>query len=107
MMTVIYGREEERSGAVQMTGDQLEQLALREQQELSVAFIAFARVYSGTVRPGQEVLVIGPKYDPALTGDLIEAGELPAESHIARCKLGSLYMLLHVGVTWRWWKCWT
>ena len=86
--------EEERSGAVQMTGDQLEQLALREQQELSVAFIAFARVYSGTVRPGQEVLVIGPKYDPALSGDLIEAGELPADSHIARCKLGSLYMLL-------------
>ena len=27
-------------------------------------FIAFARVFSGTVRPGQELLVLGPKYNP-------------------------------------------
>ena len=86
--------EEDKSGVVQLTEDQLEQLALREQPDLSVAFIAFARVYSGTVRPGQEVLVIGPKYDPALTGVKAEAGELPSESHITRCRLGSLYMLL-------------
>ena len=28
------------------------------------AFIAFARVYSGTLRPGKEVYVLGPKHDP-------------------------------------------
>ena len=27
-------------------------------------FIAFARVFSGTVRPGQELLVLGPKHNP-------------------------------------------
>ena len=89
----------EEAGAVSLTGEQLEELALRESRgaagETSLAFIAFARVYSGTVRPGQEVWVIGPKYDPALSGDLTETGqEMPAESHIARCQLGSLYMLL-------------
>lgn len=30
-------------------------------------FVAFARVYSGTVRRGQRVFVLGPKYDPAVT----------------------------------------
>ena len=92
----------EEAGAVSLTGEQLEQLALRESQaaagETSVAFVAFARVYSGTISPGQEVWVIGPKYDPALSGDLTEAGgerEVTAESHhISRCQLGSLYMLL-------------
>ena len=28
-------------------------------------FIAFARVFSGTLRKGQKLLVLGPKYDPA------------------------------------------
>lgn len=30
-------------------------------------FVAFARVYSGVVRRGQRVFVLGPKYDPAIT----------------------------------------
>ena len=84
----------QEGGAVSLTGEQLEQLELRESQaaagETSPAFIAFARVYSGTVRPGQEVWVISPKYDPALSPDLTEA----ESQHIARCQLGSLYMLL-------------
>ena len=28
-------------------------------------FIAFARVFSGTVRKGQKLYVLGPKHDPA------------------------------------------
>ena len=28
-------------------------------------FIAFARIYSGTVRKGQKLYVLGPKHDPA------------------------------------------
>lgn len=28
-------------------------------------FIAFARVYSGTVKPGQTVYVLGPKHEPS------------------------------------------
>jgi len=29
-------------------------------------FIAFARVFSGTLRIGQKVYVLGPKYDPSI-----------------------------------------
>ena len=28
------------------------------------AFIAFARIFSGTLRKGQKLYVLGPKYDP-------------------------------------------
>lgn len=28
-------------------------------------FIAFARVYSGTIKKGQQLYVLGPKHDPA------------------------------------------
>ena len=28
-------------------------------------FVAFARVYSGTVKKGQKIYVLGPKHDPA------------------------------------------
>ena len=81
-------------GAVQLTGDQLEQLTVREEAE-AVNFIAFARVYSGTLRADQEVWVIGPKYDPALTADSItEDGEHTSQLHISRVRVGSLYILL-------------
>ena len=36
-----------------------------EEEEQKETFVAFARVYSGTVKKGQRVFVLGPKYDPA------------------------------------------
>lgn len=36
-----------------------------EEEEAKETFVAFARVYSGVVRKGQRVFVLGPKYDPA------------------------------------------
>lgn len=30
-----------------------------------IMFIAFGRIYSGTIRRGQEVYVLGPKHDPS------------------------------------------
>lgn len=35
-----------------------------EEEEQKETFIAFARVYSGVVKKGQRVFVLGPKYDP-------------------------------------------
>lgn len=35
-----------------------------ENKEDGPVFIAFARVFSGTLRRGQELYVLGPKYDP-------------------------------------------
>lgn len=34
-------------------------------------FLAFARVYSGTVRKGQQLFVLGPKHDPAKALELV------------------------------------
>ena len=83
------------AGAVQLTGDQLEQLSIREADSKSnVSFIAFARVYSGTVRPGQEVWVIGPKYDPATSAEQVMDDNVTSQLHITKTKLGNLYILL-------------
>ena len=34
-------------------------------------FVAFARVFSGTVKRGQKIYVLGPKHDPAKALDLV------------------------------------
>lgn len=36
-----------------------------EEKEEKETFVAFARVYSGVVKKGQRLFVLGPKYDPA------------------------------------------
>ena len=40
-----------------------------ESETKSHCFIAFARVFSGTLRVGQKVYVLGPKYDPSTVYD--------------------------------------
>lgn len=42
---------------------------LEEVVEDVPVFVAFARVFSGTLKRGQEVYVLGPKYDPSTTMD--------------------------------------
>ncbi len=77
-----------------------------ERLETETAFVAFARVYSGTLRPGQRLYVLGPKYDPAETLRLEREG-LPlvdesatvrdratAARHITVATVGELYLLL-------------
>lgn len=36
-----------------------------------VMFIAFGRIYSGTIRRGQEMYVLGPKHDPSKVLDKV------------------------------------
>ena len=38
-------------------------------QDCGQVFIAFARVFSGTLRRGQQLYVLGPKYDPSCDKD--------------------------------------
>ncbi|KAI4876963.1 hypothetical protein NFI96_017652 [Prochilodus magdalenae] len=62
-------------------------------------FIAFARVYSGVVRRGQKIFVLGPKYDPALSLTTLPDGcsaadALPSVPHLACCTLEHLYLLM-------------
>ena len=37
-----------------------------KKEESDFVFVAFARVFSGTVRKGQKLYVLGPKHDPSL-----------------------------------------
>jgi len=41
------------------------------QNENDVMFIAFGRMYSGTIRRGQEMYVLGPKHDPSKITDSV------------------------------------
>lgn len=41
------------------------------ENEDDIMFIAFGRIYSGTIRRGQEIYVLGPKHDPSTTTDKV------------------------------------
>ncbi|KAI5696486.1 hypothetical protein M8J75_013562 [Diaphorina citri] len=68
------------------------------------AFIAFARVYSGTLKKGI-LYVLGPKHDPSLVLDKLSAGEdlnldgktlkdLKSGCHVTRVTLNQIYLLM-------------
>uniref|UniRef100_A0A8C5RK10 Tr-type G domain-containing protein n=1 Tax=Laticauda laticaudata TaxID=8630 RepID=A0A8C5RK10_LATLA len=71
----------------------------REELEAKEAFIAFARVFSGVVKKGQKLFVLGPKYDPAESLHKLPLGCSPADTlpsvpHLACCTLENLYLLM-------------
>ncbi|CAL9702190.1 unnamed protein product [Knipowitschia caucasica] len=78
----------------------MEALALKDPAEENDTFVAFARVYSGVVRPGQKVFVLGPKYDPARSLSTLPEGcsalssFVPEIPHLSLCTLGGLYLLM-------------
>ncbi|XP_056317002.1 elongation factor-like GTPase 1 [Danio aesculapii] len=69
------------------------------EEENKEHFVAFARVYSGVVRKGQRVFVLGPKYDPSLALRALPEGcsvsdVLPSIPHMSCCTVDSLYLLM-------------
>lgn len=56
------------------------------------AFLAFARVYSGTLKRGDMVYVIGPKHDPRNL--LVDGYDLQASPHITQVQVDHLFMLM-------------
>ena len=78
--------------------------------EDETAFVAFARVFSGTLRKGQKLYVLGPKYDPAITLQRLKHGENVLDPtvlsvhdvgknsnqylHVMEATIGNLYLLL-------------
>ncbi|XP_048419024.1 elongation factor-like GTPase 1 isoform X2 [Stegostoma tigrinum] len=70
----------------------------REESQQKECFVAFARVYSGTIRRGQKLFVLGPKYDPseALT-KMPEGCSLNDDlsiPHLACCTVEDLFLLM-------------
>ncbi|XP_059928148.1 elongation factor-like GTPase 1 [Gadus macrocephalus] len=82
---------------------QMESLAAVKEPEVEEVakdtFVAFARVYSGVVRRGQRVFILGPKYDPAQGLNMLPEGCMASDSvpevpHLTCCTLDSLYLLM-------------
>ncbi|XP_039990398.1 elongation factor-like GTPase 1 isoform X2 [Xiphias gladius] len=70
-----------------------------EEEEQRETFIAFARVYSGVVKKGQRVFVLGPKYDPVkgmsmLPESCSASDRVPEVPHLACCSMESIYLLM-------------
>ncbi|XP_078386576.1 elongation factor-like GTPase 1 isoform X2 [Cetorhinus maximus] len=81
--------------------NQMEQTDLntcRQDSQQKEHFIAFARVYSGTIRRGQKLFVIGPKYDPsealAKLPESCSPGDDLSIPHLAHCTVEDLYLLM-------------
>lgn len=69
------------------------------EEEQKEVFIAFARVYSGMVKKGQKVFVLGPKYDPAqglslLPEECSASDCVPDVLHLSCCTMENLYLLM-------------
>ncbi|KAM3626069.1 uncharacterized protein V6R79_022109 [Siganus canaliculatus] len=70
-----------------------------EEEEQKETFVAFARVYSGVVKKGQRVFVLGPKYDPTQGLNTLPEGCsasdcVPDVPHLSCCTMESLYLLM-------------
>lgn len=57
-----------------------------DEGELDECFLAFARIYSGVLRPGEKIYVLSALYDP-LKGESMQ-------KHIQEAKLHSLYLMM-------------
>ncbi len=66
----------------------------------SNVFIAFARIFSGTVKRDDTVFVLGPKHNPNKINDSthidssLTLNDLPANQHITKCQIEDLYILM-------------
>ncbi|KAL1139273.1 hypothetical protein AAG570_006259 [Ranatra chinensis] len=74
---------------------------IEEEAPPSDIFIAFARVYSGVLRKGQKVYVLGPKHDPASAlkkgeeiGEDLTLKDLKHGQHVTKATISELYLMM-------------
>ena len=92
-MTAVGDKKDEKEGSVE-----------QDSHDGGHTFIAFARVFSGTIRKGQQLYVLGPKHDPAQAlakaaqGMIIDPNitveELKPNEHITMVTIDKLYILM-------------
>ncbi|KAI1301850.1 Ribosome assembly protein 1 [Halotydeus destructor] len=74
----------------------------KAEDEKDEVFIAFARVFSGTLREGDELYVLGPKYDPSEASESkdekIEVAkavtDLDLKEHATKVKIGRVFIMM-------------
>lgn len=68
--SVIKTEDSDTKGSVTVNNEENKPEVIEPSQiENDVMFIAFGRMYSGTIRRGQEMYVLGPKHDPSKITD--------------------------------------
>ncbi|XP_064474853.1 elongation factor-like GTPase 1 [Ornithodoros turicata] len=88
-------------GLPETVGTPIEDQKTEVEEQEDTVFVAFARVFSGTLRRGQKVFVLGPKHDPA---KFLEKGrevnpeltlaDLPPDEHVTVATVEKLYLLM-------------
>lgn len=73
-------------------------------QETGQTFVAFARIFSGTLKKGQKLYVLGPKHDTRKALEELRAGgsidesvtlkDLSRDQHITCINVSDLYMFM-------------
>ncbi|XP_030832575.1 elongation factor-like GTPase 1 [Strongylocentrotus purpuratus] len=72
----------------------------KEEKKTGEMFLAFARVFSGTIRKGQKLFVLGPRHDPQKAlAEMSENGgtlsnSMECSRYIAEFTVDSLYLLM-------------
>ncbi|KAJ8304546.1 hypothetical protein KUTeg_018129 [Tegillarca granosa] len=60
----------------------------KKDDEVDLEFVAFARVYSGTIKKGQKLYVLGPKHNPSKR-NILDTSKLDTEHHKTVAELDS------------------
>ncbi|XP_028999673.1 elongation factor-like GTPase 1 [Betta splendens] len=100
----LQGRVPQEDLSAGLGTAKMEKLVLKDSQaeaeeDQGETFVAFARIYSGVLRKGQKVFVLGPKYDPAQSLSTLPDGcsasdSVPDVPHLSCCSVESLYLLM-------------
>ncbi|XP_047140599.1 elongation factor-like GTPase 1 isoform X1 [Hydra vulgaris] len=96
----------DREMAAECAGDEFKESKVSvEVEENDQCFIAFARVFSGVLKKGSKLFVLGPKYSPLIRAETLTDSPLkPVEEvvfghkfssvYMAECTIGDLYLLM-------------
>lgn len=71
MKSSVIKTEDSESGPVGTTNIEDKTVVELVKSEDDIMFIAFGRIYSGTLKSGQEVYVLGPKHNPSKITDKV------------------------------------
>lgn len=72
---------------------------VQDEENLSEEIIiGFARVFSGSIKPGDDLFVLGPKYDPCHAPESVDADktlkDLESHQHVTRVTLKRIFTLM-------------
>lgn len=97
----LYNLSDQANGATMLSQSIAEEDDNKEEplDEDESVFIAFSRIFSGQVRKGDEMYVLGPKHNPSkLPEDVIKVADnltqLSSDQHVTKARIEAVYLLM-------------